>query len=150
MAMRKFIAAFLILLGLAPAAAQQFPLTMPANTVYGRLGIGPGPGGAIPFSSLTQNLLPGVGNTGAILRSNGTAWVGTTSTWPDTTTANQILYSSANNTITELTTANSAMLATNTSGIPSLTATPSLVATQNASSIFKLQNASAGTAAQAA
>lgn len=56
--MRKIImgllATLLLLAGLAPAASQQ---TLPANTVLGRLGIGPGPAQAIPFSVLTGNLL---------------------------------------------------------------------------------------------
>jgi hypothetical protein len=40
----------------SPAIAQQFPLTMPQNTVYGRLGIGTGPGQAIPFLTLKSQL----------------------------------------------------------------------------------------------
>lgn len=56
--MRRLIAAFLVLLGLAPAAAQSpsFPQTLPANTVVGRLGVGPGPAQAIPFSRLITAL----------------------------------------------------------------------------------------------
>lgn len=42
------------------------------------------------------------------------------------TTVNQILYSSAANTIAGLATANSAVLATNGSGVPSITATPTV------------------------
>lgn len=56
--MRKIILGLLatlaLLAGLAPAASQQ---TLPANTVLGRLGIGPGPAQAIPFSVLTGNLV---------------------------------------------------------------------------------------------
>lgn len=41
----------------APALAQsQFPQTMPASTVYGRLGLGAGPGQAIPFNIFAQNV----------------------------------------------------------------------------------------------
>lgn len=54
--MRKLLALLSLLLCLAPAAAQQFPMTLPANTVYGRLGIGSGPAQAIPFSRLIQAL----------------------------------------------------------------------------------------------
>lgn len=48
------------------------------------------------------------------------AW--STSTWPATTTINQILYSSSANTIAGLATANKALLTTNATGVPSLTA----------------------------
>lgn len=52
--MRRIIATLLLLLAGTVATAQvPFPQTLPANTVYGRLGIGPGPGQAIPFSRLT-------------------------------------------------------------------------------------------------
>lgn len=49
-----------------------------------------------------------------------------TATYPGSTTANQILYSSANNTVAGLATANTAVLATNGSGVPSITATPTV------------------------
>lgn len=52
-AMKKLILGLLALLALgSPAAAQ----TLPANTVVGRLGIGPGPSQAIPFTVFTSNL----------------------------------------------------------------------------------------------
>jgi hypothetical protein len=46
-----------------------------------------------------------------------------TATYPGTTTVNQLLYSSANNTVTGLGTANSSILATNGSGVPAFTTT---------------------------
>ncbi len=60
-----------------------------------------------------------VGSSGTILRSNGTSNAYTTATYPSSTTINQILYSSANNTIAGITTANSGALVTNGSGVPS-------------------------------
>lgn len=53
------IRALAVILALQPVlvSAQQFPLTMPANTVYGRLGMDTGPGQAITFSTLLANLL---------------------------------------------------------------------------------------------
>ncbi len=60
------------------------------------------------------------GTTGTILRSNGTNFVNTTATYPTTTTINQLLYSSAANTITGLATANNSILSTDGSGVPSL------------------------------
>jgi hypothetical protein len=68
------------------------------------------------------------GGAGVILRSDGTNNVYTTATYPATTTINQILYSSAANTITGLATANNSVLATSAGGVPSLTTTlPSAV-----------------------
>jgi hypothetical protein len=61
--------------------------------------------------------------TGTILRANGTNWVATTATYPTTTTVNQILYSSAANTIAEITTGNSQVLVTNGSGVPAFSGT---------------------------
>ncbi len=63
------------------------------------------------------------GTTGTILRSDGTNIVNTTATYPATTTANQLLYSSATNTIGGLSSANSAVLVTNSSGVPAFSST---------------------------
>ena len=63
------------------------------------------------------------GATGTILRSDGTNWVATTATYPNTTTINQLLFSSAANTITGLATANSAALVTGATGVPVYTGT---------------------------
>jgi len=65
-----------------------------------------------------------VASTGSVLMSNG---VGSdpgfsTATYPLTTTINQILYSSAANTVVGLATANRAVLTTDATGIPVLTA----------------------------
>ena len=65
----------------------------------------------------------GSGTTGQILQTNTTAdptW--STATYPSTTTINQILYSSSNNTIAGLSTANSGVLTTGATGIPVITA----------------------------
>jgi len=61
-----------------------------------------------------------VASTGAMLQSNG---LGSdpgfsTSTWPATTTINQLLYSSAANTVAGLTAANSASLVSTSAGVP--------------------------------
>lgn len=56
-------AALLSVLTVAPALAQQFPQTLPANTVVGRLGISPGPAQAIPFASFSANFLNGLCTT---------------------------------------------------------------------------------------
>ena len=62
----------------------------------------------------------GVGANGTLLQGSGAIPAWTTATYPATTTINQILYSSAANTVTGLATANSAVLVTGATGIPSL------------------------------
>jgi hypothetical protein len=62
------------------------------------------------------------GTTGTILRSDGTNNVYTTATYPATTTINQVLYSSAANTIAGITTANNGTFITGTTGVPSVLA----------------------------
>ncbi len=66
------------------------------------------------------SILAGPGATGRILQSNTSAAPSFSSaSYPSSTTANQILYSSATNTVGGLTTANNAVIATNGSGVPS-------------------------------
>jgi hypothetical protein len=70
-------------------------------------------------NSTSSNLLTSVASSNPV-------W--TSATYPATTTANQILYSSATNTITGLATANSSVLVTSGAGVPSLsTALPTAV-----------------------
>lgn len=57
--MKKIVAALGFWFGLTALAAAQvpnFPQTLPANTVVGRLGTGAGPSQAIPFATLARNL----------------------------------------------------------------------------------------------
>lgn len=68
------------------------------------------------------------GTSGKILRSDGTNNVYTTSTFSDTYTASNLLYSNGSNTVTGLSTANNGTLVTNGSGVPSISSTlPSAV-----------------------
>lgn len=56
---RSAVLALALIAGAGPAFAQSapaFPQTLPANTVVGRLGIGPGPAQAIPFDVLVSSL----------------------------------------------------------------------------------------------
>jgi hypothetical protein len=81
-------------------------------------------GGIVYSTASALAILSGTATAGRMLRSGASAapsW--STATYPATTTANQILYSSAANTITGLATANSRILSTNASGVPSLTTT---------------------------
>lgn len=57
---------------------------------------------------------------GKILRSDGTNIVGSTSTFADTYTASNLLYSNGANTVTGLATANNGVLVTNGSGVPAI------------------------------
>lgn len=80
----------------------------------GKILQGQGVGVASNFSTATY---PSTAtSTGVILRADGTNWTATTATYPTTTTSQQILYSSATNTVSQITTANSAIPATNSSG----------------------------------
>lgn len=80
--------------------------------------------GGIFYSSATAAaILAGTATANQVLLSGSTAapaW--STATYPATTTINQILYSSAANTITGLVTANRAVLTTSATGVPALTA----------------------------
>jgi trimeric autotransporter adhesin len=62
--------------------------------------------------------VPGTVN-GSILQYSATGPVYSTASYPTTTTANQLLFSSANNVVGGLATANNAILTTNGSGVPS-------------------------------
>lgn len=88
------------------------------------------------------------GSSGQLFQSSGAsspAW--TTATYPSTTTINQILYSSAANTVTGLSTANNGTLITSSSGVPSLLAngTTGQVLTATTGSPPSWQNASTPT-----
>lgn len=76
--------------------------------------------GDIIVRGATNNDRLGLGSTGKILRSDGTDLVYSTATYPGTTSANRILYSSSANVVGEITTANSSVLVTDGSGVPSL------------------------------
>lgn len=79
--------------------------------------------GGIFYSTATAGaILAGTATAGQLLQSGASAapsW--STATYPSTTTANQLLYSSAANTVGGLTSANTAALVTSSSGVPSFT-----------------------------
>lgn len=79
-------------------------------------------GGIVWTDSNSMEVLAGTSTALQMLQSGNAAtptW--STATWPATTTINQLLYSSAANTVTGLATANNSVLATNGSGVPALT-----------------------------
>ena len=81
--------------------------------------------GGIFYSTASAGaILSGTATARQMLQSGATgapAW--STSTWPATTTANQLLYSSGTSVVGEITTANSSVLVTNGSGAPSWSTT---------------------------
>ena len=78
-------------------------------------------GGAAALPTWTTATFPSTsGTSGTILRSNGTNWVNSTSTFADTYGASTLLYSNGANTVTGLATANNGLLVTNGSGVPSI------------------------------
>lgn len=73
------------------------------------------------FSTAT---FPGTaGAAGTILRSDGTNWLASTSTFADTYSINTILYNASANTVSGLATAASSVLVTSAGGVPSLSTT---------------------------
>jgi len=105
-------------------------------------------GGIVYTDSDSMEILSGTATAGQILRSGSSSapsW--STATYPSTTTANRILYSSATNTIADLATANNALLVTNGSGVPSVSSTIPLGVTFTAATTADQSfNVPAGTA----
>lgn len=111
--------------------------------------------GDIIVRDATDNVRLALGSAGKILRSDGTDLVYSTATYPGTTTANRILYSSANDTIGQIASAANAVLVTDGSSVPSISTTlpNNLVITAGDSTHEALQltaGAVLGTAAEGA
>lgn len=84
-------------------------------------------GGIFYSTSTAAAILSGTPTARQMLQSGASGpptW--STTTWPATTTANQLLYSSATSVIGEVTTANRGVLNTSAAGVPSITPTPIL------------------------
>lgn len=75
---------------------------------------------------------------GKIIRSDGTNWLASTLTMPNTTAVSTILYSSSANTIAALATANNGVLVTNGSGTPSITTDIPTAVTIGSSYIYRV------------
>lgn len=86
------------------------------------IGLTTDPGAGI-LSVLTGFRINNAATTGTILRGNGTNYIASTATYPNTVTANRLLYASATNAISDLASANSSILVTDVSGVPSLSTT---------------------------
>jgi len=83
--------------------------------------------------------------TGTILRADGTNWVATTSTYPNTNAINTILYASSANVMSALATANSGVLITDSGGVPSIS--NALTISNSATTLGTLTCTDAGAAA---
>lgn len=81
-------------------------------------------GNGSAFVTSTASFPATAGSTGTILRSDGTNWVATTSTYPDTNAISTLVYASAANVLSALSTANNGLLVTSSTGVPSVLAGP--------------------------
>lgn len=90
-------------------------------------------GGIVYSNSSSMAILSGTATATQMLQSGASGAPGwSTTTWPATSTINQLLYSSAANTISGLATTNSAVLITSSGGVPSLSTTlPSGISATN-------------------
>jgi hypothetical protein len=95
--------------------------------------------GVILGEGTSSMVATSAGTSGQLFQSGGASADGswTTATYPATTTINQLLYSSAANTVTGLATANNGVLTTSSAGVPSVTAisASNLLATNAAGTI---------------
>lgn len=121
-----------------------------ADLAYGILGLAAGgcnaaltasAGGILWTDSTKCNVLAGTATARQMLQSGASltpAW--STSTWPATTTINQILYSSAANVVSGLATANGGILNAGATGVPSVTITPTLGVVSTSTGQINLAN----------
>lgn len=99
-------------------------VTLPLSMQNGGTGanLTPSDGGIVYTNATNMEILAGTSTPFQMLQSGSNSapsW--STSTWPATTTINELLYSSANNVVGQITTADNSVLATNASGVPSFT-----------------------------
>jgi hypothetical protein len=105
--------------GGVPSISSTLPTAVQGNiTSVGTIGSGTWQGNTIAVGYGGTGATT-IGANGTLAQSNGTIYTFTTATYPSTTTANQLLYSSATNTVGGLASANSATLITSASGVPS-------------------------------
>jgi hypothetical protein len=108
----------------ATAANYNFNLPATAGSAGQVFQSGGGTSAANTWSTATYPAI--ATGTGTILRADGTNWSATTATYPNTTTVNQILYSSSASVIGGISTVNGGMMNASTSGVPTMTITPVL------------------------
>lgn len=118
--------------GTAPinvSAAGVVSLTTPLALQYGgtAANLTAANGGVVYSTATAMAILAPTATARQMLQSGASAapaW--STSTWPATTTANRLLYSSAANTVGEITTVAGGMVNASGAGVPSFTVTPTL------------------------
>ncbi len=76
--------------------------------------------GAAPSWQNVPTELPAASSSGSILRANGTNWIASTSTYPDTNAINTLLYASAANTMSAIPSVIDGVLTTSHTGVPAL------------------------------
>jgi hypothetical protein len=107
--------------GGVPSISSTLPTAVQGNiTSVGTIGSGTWQGNTVAVGYGGTGATS-IGGNGTLAQSNGSIYTFTTATYPSTTTANQLLYSSATNTVGGLASANSATLVTNASGVPAWT-----------------------------
>lgn len=107
----------------ATTTANQLLYSSATNTVGGLATANDGV--VVTSHTGVPSVLAGPGTTGNLLQSNAAAAPSySTATYPSTTTIDQILYSSAANTVSGLSTANDGLLVTSHTGVPSILAGP--------------------------
>jgi hypothetical protein len=105
-----------ILIGGASNAVSSLSVASTGQILQGNTGADP---------SFSTSTFPSTAtSTGTILRADGTNWVATTSTYPNTNAVSTLLYASSANVMGALATANNGMLVTSATGVPSILAGP--------------------------
>lgn len=145
--------------GILPPGTSGLPLVsggVGADPAYNVLGLSAGGcnaaltasnGGILYSTASACAILAGTATARQMLQSGASAspaW--STSTWPATTAANQLLYSSSANTVAGLATANGSILNTDVSGVPALTPNPVLGVAGSVVGSLGFRNATSGTA----
>lgn len=117
----------------ASSTTQYDVLVGAANNLIGNVGPGTAgqvlqSGGASANPAYSTATFPGTATgTGTILRADGTNWVATTATYPTTTTANQLLVSTATNVVGGVTAGTTGTVLTGVTGaVPAFSATPTV------------------------
>jgi hypothetical protein len=102
-------------------------------------------GGIVYSGAANLAILSGTATANQMLRSGASAapaW--STSTWPVTTTINQLLYSSSANAVSGLATVNGGILNTSATGVPSISATPLLGVAGTTMGTIRLSGSTSG------
>lgn len=117
--------------GFTASPVTQYDVLVGSSTTSTIASVGPGSAGQVLQSGgnaanpaySTATYPSTATSTGTILRADGTNWLATTSTYPNTNAINTLLYASSANVMSALATANGGVLSTSSSGVPSIDTT---------------------------